>query len=389
MSRDLKVVSAAMLIWGFGEGMFFIFQPLYIQQLGASPILIGTILGINGLVMALFQMPAGYLSDKIGRRPMIRFSFIAGAVATFVMALAPSLALFVVGLLFYGLTSSVMAPLNTYIQGARGKWSVGRALSFVSAAYQLGGVLGPLVGGVIGENISLRSVYFFSGFVFVLSAIIVLFARKQSFSEMTSLASDGHLLQNKRYLGMLVVILFVMFAVTLPQSLSANFLQNRRGLSVREIGEIGSIGAVGSVMIMLIFGHLHAGGAMLVGQVGVLLFTLLLWQGRAPVWYGLGYIFLGGFRLCRAMTVAWVQPVVREHEVGLAFGIVESLNAFAMMIAPIIAGFLYDWQPASIFWMGSVVLILTLSVTAGTVLKKHRPALEVSLMNSDEVREDA
>ena len=54
MSRDLKIVSAAMLTWGLGEGMFYIFQPLYIQQFGADPVLIGTILGINGLVMTAF-----------------------------------------------------------------------------------------------------------------------------------------------------------------------------------------------------------------------------------------------------------------------------------------------------------------------------------------------
>ena len=95
MSRDLRILAAAMLTWGIGEGMFFIFQPLYIQQLGADPILIGTILGINGLVMTLVQIPSGYLADRIGRRPMLRFSWIAGVIATWVMALAPNLFVFV------------------------------------------------------------------------------------------------------------------------------------------------------------------------------------------------------------------------------------------------------------------------------------------------------
>jgi MFS family permease len=370
VSRDLKIVSAAMLIWGFGEGMFLIFQPLYIQQLGANPILIGSILGINGLVMTLSQIPSGYLADKIGRRPMIWFSFIAGTGAAILMALAPTLVFFVGGMLLYGLTSSVMAPLNTYVQGARGKWSVGKAVSFVSASYNIGGVLGPLVGGIIGQSLNLRSVYYVSSVVFVLSTIIILFAGKQALSEMPSMEGDGHLLQNKRYLGMLVMIFVVMFAVMLPQPLSANFLQNQRGLSISRIGEIGSLGALGSVLFMLIFGNFQAGSALLVGQIGVLLFALLLWQGTGPVWYGIGYLFLGGFRLCRAMTVAWVQPVVRDHEVGLAFGIVESLNALAMMIAPVIAGFLYDWKPVSIFWVGMGVLVITSLATFGFISKK-------------------
>jgi MFS transporter, DHA1 family, tetracycline resistance protein len=102
MTRDLKIVSASMLTWGIGEGMFFIFQPLYIQQLGADPILIGVILGINGLVMSLSQIPAGYLADKVGRRPLMWFSWICGLVSAWVMGLAPSLGFFVVGLLLYG-----------------------------------------------------------------------------------------------------------------------------------------------------------------------------------------------------------------------------------------------------------------------------------------------
>ncbi|HPL70300.1 MAG TPA: hypothetical protein PLR56_08965, partial [Brevefilum sp.] len=63
MTSDLKIISASMLFWGIGEGMFLIFQPLYIQELGADPILIGAILGVNGLVMSLSQIPSGYLAD--------------------------------------------------------------------------------------------------------------------------------------------------------------------------------------------------------------------------------------------------------------------------------------------------------------------------------------
>jgi MFS family permease len=369
VSRDLKIVSAAMLTWGLGEGMFFIFQPLYIQQFGAEPILIGTILGFNGLVMTIAQIPSGYLADKIGRRMMMRFSWITGVIATWVMALAPSLGWFVAGLLLYGLTSSVMAPLNTYIQGARGKWSVGRAVSFVSAAYNIGGVLGPIIGGFIGENFNLRMVYFAAGIIFTLSTVIVLFAQKQPLEDHAIIEGEGHLLQNKRFLGMLGIIFLVMLAVILPQPLAANFLQNQRGLSLGQIGQLGSLTALGSVSIMLVFGHLQAGSALLVGQISVMLFAFLLWQGRGFIWYGIGHIFLGGFRLCRAMTVALVRPVVRNKEVGLAFGMVESFNSLAYVLAPVLAGLLYDWRPIAIFPASLAVLILTLIISANFVYR--------------------
>jgi len=360
MSRDLKIVSGAMLAWGVGEGMFFIFRPLYLQQFGADPILIGTILGINGLVMAVVQIPAGYLADKFGRRPLMRFAWICGAVATWVMALAPSLGFFVAGLLLYGVTSCVMPPLNSYVQQARGKWSVGRAVSFVSAIYNLGGILGPIMGGFLGEAFDLRFVYYIAGIIFSLSTIILFFAKKQIVLESAPQAGDQRLLQNKPFLLTLGLILLVMFAVTLPQPLAANFLQNQRGLSLSRIGQLGSIGALGSVFLMLVFGGTAAPAALAIGQVGLVLFALFLWQGGGLIWYGLAYFFLGGYRLCRAMTLALVQPIVSEREVGLAFGIVESLNALAYVGAPVLAGVLYDWQPTAVFPVGLILLLMTL-----------------------------
>jgi MFS family permease len=363
MSRNLKVISGAMLAWGLGEGIFLIFQPLYLQHFGADPILIGAILGINGLVNAVVQIPAGYLADKIGQRPVIWFNFITGVIATWMMALAPSLGVFVAGLLLYGLTMAVMAPLNSYVQGARGKWSVGRAVSFVSAAYNFGGILGPIIGGALGEIFNLRTAYFVSGVVFTISTAIVLFARKQPVAEPAKIEGETHLFQNRQFLGILALIFFVMFAVSLPQPFAPNFLQNQRGLSLSQIGQLGSLGALGSVLLMLTLGSLKSGFALMIGQVGLMAFALLLWQGRGLLWYAIGYLALGGFRLCRAMTVALARPVVRAREVGLAFGAVETLNALGYMAAPVVAGFIYDWQPHSIFPISLVILGIALLLT--------------------------
>lgn len=374
MSRDLKILSASMFTWGLGEGMFFIFLPLYIQEFGADPTLIGTILGINGLSMALSQIPSGYLADKIGRRPVMLFSWVMGVIATSVMALAPSLPFFVLGLVLYGVTSSVMAPLNTYVQGARGLWSVGKAVSFISAAYNTGGILGPIIGGFVGDAFSMRTVYYGSAVLFIISTIIVFFISHQPISEKISNLGSTHLWHNQRFLAMLIVIFLVMFAVTLPQPMTANFLQNQRGFSLSRIGQLGSIGALGSVVLMLVFGHQPPGLALIIGQVGLMLFSFLLWQGEGLFWVGLGYFSLGGYRLCRAMTVALVRPVVREQEVGLAFGLVESLNTFAYVVAPILAGYIYDWRPIAVYPIAMIVIALTIVLTIRYVRRNgHDP----------------
>lgn len=57
ISRDLILIAIALMTWGIGEGMFYFFQPLYLQQLGADPVMIGGILGLTGFVLTLTHLP--------------------------------------------------------------------------------------------------------------------------------------------------------------------------------------------------------------------------------------------------------------------------------------------------------------------------------------------
>lgn len=63
MTPPVLMVGVALFTWGIGEGMFIYFAPLYMQQFGASPIWIGSILGGYGFVMMCAHIPAGLLSD--------------------------------------------------------------------------------------------------------------------------------------------------------------------------------------------------------------------------------------------------------------------------------------------------------------------------------------
>ena len=94
MSRDLILVAVSLFIWGLGEGTFIEFRPLYLEQLGANPVVIGSILGAAGMVMAFSHIPAGILADRFGRRPIMWAGWVAGLAATSLMALADRLSIF-------------------------------------------------------------------------------------------------------------------------------------------------------------------------------------------------------------------------------------------------------------------------------------------------------
>ena len=374
MNRDLLITSIALMVWGLGEGLFFIFQPLYLQQLGADPQMIGGILGAVGLAMAAAQVPAGYLADRIGSRPLMWAAWLIGLLATGGMALATTLPVFVVGMLLYSLTAFVSTPMNRYIAIVRGKWGVGRSITFSLAFYNLGAVAGPFIGGLIGDRFGLRMVYLISFFVFVLSAAVIFFIRHDPKEPVKNGRALPSLHQNPKFLVLLPFFFLTTLVMVLPQTLTSNFLQNERGVVYSQLGQLGSIGSIGVVVIMLALGSLRPTIGLLVGQVALGIFAFVLWQGNSFGWYAFGYFFIGGYRLARAMILAFTRPVVDLQQIGVAFGLVELVNGLGVFFASNLGGWLYSVQPALIYLIslvsGGGAFILNLTALPGL----HRKA---------------
>jgi MFS family permease len=381
MNPSLLWLAIALFTWGIGEGMFYMFQPIYLSQLGANPITIGYILGAAGLAMMIAHIPAGHLADRIGRRPLLITAWLIGITATWIMALSPSLSFFVVGLLLYGLTAFVSSPLNSYITAARGNWTVGRAITLISSTYNLGVVFGPLTGGWIGEHFGLRSVYYVAGVLFIISAIFLFLIAPQ--------LRDGHdpatpppsLLTNQRYLGFLALGFIVMMATYLPQPFTSKFLQEVRGLSLEQIGFLGTIGGAGNTALSVLLGFLDARLGFILGQVGVGMYSLLLWQTNGYGWFATSYFLLGGFRAARSLFMAQIRPLVHESQMGLAYGISETVLGLTAILAPIAAGFLYERDKISIYPVAFVaiiaVVLLSLVFAPRPSMDKLQPILEI------------
>ena len=372
MTPSLVLVGFSLFAWGIGEGMFLYFVPLYLEQLGADPITIGSVFGAFGFAMMVAHIPAGYLSDRIGRRPMIWAAWVIGLVATWAMGLAPSLSLFIVGYVLYGVTGFVSSPLFSYVTAARGKLTAGRAMTLASAMYNLGAVLGPVSGGWIGEQFDIRTIFLVSGAIFVVSTGLVFSLKPQPRDVHEGDGSGRNLLANTRFLSFLGVSFFVMFAMYLPQPLSPNFLQNERGISLSQMGLIGSLGSLGNVAFNLVLGYLNTGLGFVLGQICVALFALSLWKGTGQAWYMLGYFLMGGFRAARMLAMAQVRVLIHQAQMGLAYGITEAGNSAALILAPLLAGYLYERDPASIYLLSLLLIAIGVIISLAFAAREKR-----------------
>lgn len=379
MNRNLLLVAISLFTWGVGEGLFIYFQPLYLQQWGADPLMIGAVFGGMGIAMALSQIPAGYLSDRYGAHTLMLLSWLLGTASACIMALANSLPVFIIGLILYGLTGSVQAPMNSYITNVRGNWGIGRALTFTSGLFNVGAIIGPISGGIIANHLGLKTVYLVAAIVFMISTAIILFAGKNLETHQADLESphNGSLTHNPRFMIFLGMTFFTMFALYLPQPFTPNFLQNQQGLPLTTIGLFGAIGSLGNAVAMLALGHLNAVTGFLIGQAWLLLFSFIYSKAQFPFWFGIGYFFIGGYRLCRSMVLAIARSLVHPRQTGLAYGMVETMNAIAVVIAPALAGYLYSRNPFLIYRtaIGLTLAVLFLNFGMLVLARKRQNGL--------------
>jgi MFS family permease len=370
--RDLAVVAIALFIWGLGEGLFIYFLPLALQRWDTDPVQIGAVLSMIGVAMAVVQVPAGYLSDRYGTRPLIRAAWILGIASALIMAVAQTLPVFVAGLMVSGVTSFVVAPLNSYVTSKRGSWSVQRAVTFISASMQLGAIAGPMLGGWIGETTGLSNVFRYSAGLFLASTLVMFHARRpESQDQQETAVHIVSPLANPRFFGLLVIVFFTIFALNLPLQLTSIYLQEVHQLSIQQIGMTGTIASIGNSVIMFSLGSLRAPSGMLVGQLLVAGFSLLMWRGQSAAAFFTGYLFAGGYRLYRSMALAFARPLVKAGDIGLAYGLVETGNALAVILAPLAAGFLYNYKPEAVYTASLVAIGITIVLNSGLLPGKR------------------
>jgi len=363
LNRNLVFVALALLTWGFGEGLFFNFQPIYLKELGSSEAEIGLILGAFGAAMAITHIPAGRLADRIGRRPLLVIAWITGLVSTIIMAFARDLPMFLVGMMCYGLTAFVSSPLGSYVTAARGEWTVGTALSMTTFTFNMGMVLGPITGGWIGEQYGLRTVYFVASGVFVISLLFILLIQNQPIDRHDPEAPPLNLLNNTRLKYFFGVVGFAVFAMYLAQPLTPNFLEDVRGLSLSNIGFVFAMGALGNSLMAITLSRFESRRGYVIAQIMVAAFAFTVWRGTDAPILALGYFLLGGFRASRPLAMAQARALIHESQMGLTYGVMETINAIIFILVPPLAGLIYESNPLSIYPLALALIAISVIVS--------------------------
>jgi DHA1 family tetracycline resistance protein-like MFS transporter len=119
----------------------------------------GWLVGIFAAMQFIASPILGSLSDRFGRRKVILLALGGSAIDYVVMGLAPSMAWLFVARMISGVTAGSLAACNAYIADVTPPEKRAQGYGLVGAAFGLGFVIGPAIGGLLGQ-ISIRAPFF-------------------------------------------------------------------------------------------------------------------------------------------------------------------------------------------------------------------------------------
>jgi predicted MFS family arabinose efflux permease len=227
----------------------------------------------------------------------------------------------------------------------------------------MGMVMGPITGGWIGEHYGMRMSFLAAAVVFVFSNIFMFFIANQPIDHHDPEAPPPTLLSNQRFIILMGVLGFAIFSMYLAQPFTPIFLESVRGLSLSETGLIFTIGALGNSLMSIAFSRANPRRGFLFAQALVILFILFIWKGMSLPVFALGYFLLGGFRAGRPMVMAQARELIHDSQMGLSYGVMETISSVVFIITPPIAGYLFEIDPFIVYPISIVLVVISIVVS--------------------------
>ena len=312
------------------------------------------IVGVFGFAWSAMQFLAspvvGALSDRFGRRPVVLLSNFGLGLDYLVMALAPSVSWLFVGRLVSGITSSSYSTANAYIADVTPPDQRAGKFGLLGAAFGLGFIIGPAVGGVLGD-IDLRLPFWVAGGLSLANAAYGYFILPESLPRekranvpwhmANPLGSLSFLRAHPELLALGATFFLYYFAHEVYPTLFVLYGDYRYAWSAGQLGLTLALFGVGStitsaLLIGPIVKRIGERNAMMLGLslsatsavIVALAYTGTLFLLSIPI------ACLGG--LATPSLIAIASRQASETEQGRLQGALGSLQGIAMMVAPLV-----------------------------------------------------
>jgi multidrug resistance protein len=383
----ILVIFLTVLIDMIGFGIVIPILPLYSEHFHALEWQTGLLLGIYSLMQLIFAPLLGRWSDRFGRRPVLVLSIFGTALGFLVLGLANSLAMLFVGRVIDGISGGNISTAQAYIADVTPPEKRSAAMGIIGAAFGLGFVVGPALGGWLGHY-SMQWPFYFAAGLALLNALAVfallpesLPEEKRSHPAIMESPWQTFLSAKNTPLGWIMACsLLGTIAFSLVTAHYTLFTNRRLGWSALDNGHMFAF--IGVIGLLVQGGMLRR----LVPRTGekplVVLGTIILFASMAllPISDNFWLIVLAsaglavGNSLVTPMLSGLASKSVDSQSQGVVMGLLQSIASLGRMIGPILGGFLltFDVHHTAIpfgltaFWTSAVLVLV--SVTAAVRL---------------------
>jgi len=309
-------------------------------------------IGVFGTLFAAMQFffspVLGSLSDRFGRRPIVLLSNFGMGMDYVVMALAPTLPWLFLGRVISGLTASSIPTAMAYMADVTPKEKRAAAFGMLNAAFGIGFVLGPAVGGLLG-NINPRLPFWVAAGLSLANGMYGLFvlpeslppSLRNSFSwKRANPVGSLRLFQSAKGLIPLAGVLLVGYiAQQSLQNMYVMYADTRFGWTDRTVGLSLAVvgvftGLYGAFLVKPAVAKLGERRAMLFGYIGGACgyFMFGFTKTGLLIWLGIPAMNLMGVAWPAAQSI--MSHTVPPNQQGQLQGAVNSLRGIAGLIGP-------------------------------------------------------
>jgi multidrug resistance protein len=380
----LAIIFITVFIDLVGFGIVLPLLPYYAETYGASALAIGFLSTSYSLMQFIFTPVWGRLSDRFGRRPLILLSLAGSCVGFLIFGLARNLVFLFAGRIVAGIAGAIIPTTNAYIADVTTPENRARGMGLVGAAFGLGFILGPAIGGILApygydKPALLASAMAGMNLVFAyfkLPESITDDIRRGASKRRFDLQTLIDALRHPR-IGLLLTLYFVVtFAFSNMEATFGLLNEHRYGLSARQTGYLFTfIGLLMSLMQGVLVGRfVKLWGERWCIVLGT--FTMIFGLGLLPfapniaLYCGVIALLSFGTGINNPSIAGLLSRSSHADEQGGIMGIAQSMASLGRIIGPIWGG--YAFGAFGFRWpFISAALFMTLAFLLGLKSLTH------------------
>ncbi|HEX9582256.1 MAG TPA: MFS transporter [Gemmatimonadales bacterium] len=370
-----------------GFGLILPILPYYAQRFGAGGLEFGALIGVYSLMQFGATIVLGRLSDRVGRRPILLVSILFSVAGYLAFAFAGSYPVLFLARTISGFSAGNLSVAQAYIADVTSPAERSRGMGLIGAAFGLGFIVGPALGGIAGHYGGPRAAGLAAAglaLVNLVWAYLVLQESLRADHRVTRRLLDvEHLvtgLRDASFRPLFIVFGLIPFAfsgymVALPLYAGRTF-----GWAERELGVFFAIvGVVAASVQGYLFGKLARRFGdrplMILGTLGMAFpIAVVPFVGSSAALYAWVFVLAFSNSACSPALMGLISRFAGATEQGAMLGAAQSFSALGRFSGPVLFGELYDRiGPRTAFLAAGAAMVMAWAVTL-RVPRERAPA---------------